>query len=729
MSSATLPIARRELHCSAIEFGPRRLWTVKDPVALRYFQLRDEEHFILRLLDGDHTVEQIQQLFESRFAPRKLRTSELNSFIGVLYREGLVVSPAIGQGATLIARRRRLCFEQRLGRWSNVLAIRIAGINPNRWLEYAAPKLHWLFGRSAAVLGMLVALAALMIVTTNFSTLIDRLPRFHEFFGPGNIVWLALTLTVVKSLHELGHAFACKRLGGDCTEMGVMMLVFTPVLYTHVSDAWLMNRKWQRIAISAAGIVVEIQLAAIASLLWASTYPGLFNALCLNVMFVCSVGTLLINGNPLLRYDGYYILADLLSIPNLSQQASTAFRRWIARLLAGVRIESDSTSTVYHQGWLIAYAIASFGYRIFALAGMLWLVHAALAPYGLAIVAYGMGLLTLIAIAIGPLRRIGRFFQDPPHRAGLIPGRMALSGIGLLLAIGLVILIPMPYSITAPVVFRPRDLRRIYVPHSGILRSAARSGQQVVAGQELARLQNNELDLEVAKLAARELQQRAYIHQLKIRQHDVPTLTDELPFAEQALQEICEQLTHQRQELQRLVLLSPIDGTILPPRKRPVVFDQSVLTEYAGTPLDEENIGCRLDAGALFCLIGDPSRLEAIAMIEESHVPLLAAGQAARLQCAKMHGSISAGRVGMIAQVHEDDLPPELVESQSLSMTQGSDRRMRPLRAVYQAVIELNTDDPRLLPDSSGWTKIQVAPQSLAQRVYRSLRETFRLPW
>ncbi len=146
-----------------------------------------------------------------------------------------------------------------------------------------------------------------------------------------------LALAVVKVLHELGHALTCKHFGGDCHEIGVLLLFFTPCLYCNVSDAWLFPGKWPRIAVSAAGIAVEVFLAAIATFLWWFSIPGVFNTLCLNIMIVCSLNTLLINGNPLLRYDGYYVLADLLDVPNLGQQS-----RWLlGRLLAGFFLGSD----------------------------------------------------------------------------------------------------------------------------------------------------------------------------------------------------------------------------------------------------------------------------------------------------------------------------------------------------------------------------------------------------
>src|SRR5262245_31061163 len=321
-AAISLPLARRDLQIVPIENRGRQDWTVKDPVALRYYQLRDEERFILSLLDGQMNPGEIIAQFERQFAPRRLRRSELAGFLSLLHREGLVTAAALGQGEHLLSR----AADQHRRSWlmslANVLAIRLPGINPNGWLSAAVPYFAWIYSPACLFFVFTLLVAAVTVVTVNFGPLSERLPRLTEFFGPQNLLWLAASLAVVKSLHELGHAFTCKRFGGECNRMGIMLLVFTPALYCDVTGAWMFRERWKRIAVSAAGVIVELVLAAIATIVWAWTQPGLVNALALNVMFVCSVSTLLINGNPLLRYDGYYVLADWLGTPNLQQQAS-----------------------------------------------------------------------------------------------------------------------------------------------------------------------------------------------------------------------------------------------------------------------------------------------------------------------------------------------------------------------------------------------------------------------
>ena len=728
-NSQTLPAARRDLRASSVELRGQRYWTIKDPVSLRYYQLRDEEHFILGLLDGRHTLAEIAQQFERRFAPRRVRTSELAGFLMMLHREGLVIAPAFGQGEHLADRRWRQRWEKMLAQSLNVLAIRLPGVNPDRFLNFLVPRLAWLFSPWCLLCAVALAITAGAVAAVNFGTLVSRLPTFHEFFGPHNILWLAAALALVKVLHELGHAVACKRFGGECNRLGVMLLVFVPALYCDVSDAWMFSQRWRRIAVSAAGMVVELVLASAALLLWATTEPGWFNALCLNIVFVCSVGTLIINGNPLLRYDGYYILADLLGAPNLGQQASAALRRWSARLLAGV--ELDQPRRLAEPGWgpLLGYGLASTLYRGLVILAVLWLIHAALAPHGMAVVAQLVTILVLGALAIGPVRALVQFFRDPSRRSRVQPRRLVLSLVVLSAILAALLAIPLPSRVTAPVVLRPAGARQVYVNTAGVLEWSVAAGDSVRKDQPLASLRNRGLELEAIELASRVQQQRLHVEQLELRRHDVPALGDQLPAAQKALADLQEQRNQKQRELGRLQLIAPIAGVVIPPPARPEHQGQGELVEFAGTPLDPENLGCRLEAGALFCQVGEPDRLEALVIAGEADVERLRPGQRVRLSLNMTPGEILTGRVEDVARINASELPPELIAADLLLVRHGADGRLRPLGNYYQAVVALDDSPDLLLTNPIGWAKIRVDPQPLGLHLYRTLRSTFRLPW
>jgi putative peptide zinc metalloprotease protein len=609
------------------------------------------------------------------------------------------------------------------------LAIRLPGVNPTRWLDRIVPRAAWIVSPVCRVLYIVLVLSSLALVFSQFDELAQRLPRFRDFFSGGNLPWLAISLAVVKSLHELGHAFACKYYGGECNRIGVMLIAFTPALYCDVTDAWLLPHRRQRIAVSGAGILVELGLAAAATWLWAATQPGVFNSLCLNVMFVCSVGTLLINGNPLLRFDGYYIFADWLEAPNLQQQASDAFYRVLGRLAAGIPEEPRRVLAEPPLWLLLSYTILSALYRTVVILGLLWLVFAALAPRGLAVVAQTIIVLVLLALVAGPAMRLWRFLAHPESRMQVNRMRLAGSLAAAALLAALAISIPLPHRVAAPVTLRPAGVVHVYVTTPGLVASAIAPGRVVASGEALARLENRELEAELATLAARRDGQRLHLKQLKVRQFDDPSLGDHIPAATEALADLEEQLAELQERLDELELIAPVAGAVLPPRNVTHTLESDGLPAYSGTPLDEENVGCYLETGTLLCTLADPGRFEAVALVEESDAAGVCPGQQVRLLFPLAPGAVVSGVVERIARGSSIDLPPELVAAGLLPVEQRPGQPVRPLGVYYEAIIRLEQEELPLLTNAPGQARISVAPQSLGRRLYGNLRRTVRWPW
>ena len=312
---------RPDLQSRRQRYQGRVYWVVKDPVGLQYFRFEEEEFAILQMLDGQSSLEDIAEQFEAEFPPQTIRVEELQNFIGMLHRSGLVLSDAAGQGVELKKRHEERRRKELIGSVSNILSIRFKGFDPERILNALYPWVRWFFMPIATCLSLLLVLSALMLVIVQFDVFQSKLPSFQSFFAAQNWLLIAAVLGVTKMIHEFGHGLSCKHFGGECHEMGIMFLVLTPCLYCNVSDSWMLPNRWHRAAIGAAGMYIEVVLASLATFLWWFSEPGLLNYTCLNIMFVSSVSTILFNANPLLRYDGYYILSDIMEVPNLRQKA------------------------------------------------------------------------------------------------------------------------------------------------------------------------------------------------------------------------------------------------------------------------------------------------------------------------------------------------------------------------------------------------------------------------
>lgn len=724
-----LPVVRQDLSYVAQRWQGGRYWTVKDAVRLRYFQLREEEYFVLQLLDGQHTLDEIVAQFEERFAPRKVRMSELSAFVAMLHREGLTVASAYGQGEHLLARRSQRLQREWLGQALNVLAIKFPGVNPDRWLAKLVASIRWLVTPALAISCLLLVAAAALLLTLDVQKLVARLPRLHELVGWGNLTTMFVALMIVKTLHELGHAIACKYFGGQCHHLGVMLLFFTPALYCDVSDAWMFPERWKRIVVSAAGMAVELVLAAMAIILWAFTQPGWLNTLLFNVFVVCSIGTLLINANPLLRYDGYFLFADWLGIPNLREQAQSELRRWWARLAMGVELPPSPALVPASPLLLLSYGVLSAIYRWLMIGGALWLLYAALEPHGLAIVAQLMAAPVIASQLISPFTQAARFLGDPMQRQRIDRWRLTVTCLILASCTALVMALPMPRRVTAPLLLQSAGVRQIYVATPGILEYALPAGSGVRAKQEVARLRNLELELEVSELIQRVDQQRLLIEQWEIRRHEDPALGDALPVAQQTLSDLVEQLAQKRHQQAELILTAPIAGTLLPPTQRASVAETDELSTYVGTPLDLDNRGCYLEAGTWIGSIGSPGGVEALAIVHESELPLLAVGQSARLALTEAAGEILTGHVANIAPLNARDVPEVLWATGAFPAERQANGRRQLQSNYYQVVITIDPHTAPLLAGGLGHTKIRVAPETLGWRAYRALRGVLRWPY
>ena len=436
--------------------GERPAWVVKDPVALRYQRLGEEEFAILQWLDGRTGLDEIRDKFAQRFPPQQLSRQQLHQFLGRLHRQGLLLAESPGQHETLLERwtvQRRWEWFQRL---TSVLAIRFRGADPTGVLNWLYPRVRWMFSRGFLVLGLLLVLGAAALVAIQIDAVLARLPELSSFLRMQNVLWLAATLAVVKVLHELGHALVCKHFGGECHEIGMMLLVFTPCLYCDVSDSWTWPSRWRRIAVAAAGMGVELVLAAVATFLWWFSQPGWLNQMCLNVMVLCSVSTLVFNGNPLLRYDGYYVLSDLLDAPNLGGQSRALVRQALATFFLGIPVEEALDLPERRRPLLAAYAVASTLYSWCVVGAILLFVYRFLEPKRLEILAAVVAAPAAVGLLSAPAVYLVRLLRDPLVRHRVRRGRLAWSTCLVLAALAALLAIPLPCRVTAPGSPRPR---------------------------------------------------------------------------------------------------------------------------------------------------------------------------------------------------------------------------------------------------------------------------------
>jgi putative peptide zinc metalloprotease protein len=635
----------------------------------------------------------------------------------------LIVSDSPGQAESLLRSAHNRRRTDLPGFFAGILACRFRGFDAHRLLDAIYTRTRWLFSWvSQAALAMLLV-AAVVLVFRNHAEFRARLPDARALFHGDNLILLLASISMAKLLHELGHGLACRHFGGECHEVGLMLLFGTPCLYCNVTDAWTFPKKWHRIAVSAAGIWVELVLAAVCTLLWWSSEPGLLNSLCLNLMVVCSVGTVLLNGNPLLRFDAYYVVGDLLEIPNLGPRAAQHWKSRLGRWLLGAddffpeRPEPNGTT-------LLVYGAASAAYRVVLTMGILWGFHQLLKPYHLEFVT----VLAAIGAACGlfwhPLSRCAAFLNDPDRRNQLLSPRGAFRLASLTGLFALLFLVPLPYRVSAPLQIEPSQATRIYVRVPGTVVESASEGRRVNRGEIILQLQNRELESELAQLRGTTAQQRIRLENLRRRQSTDPQSAAEIPTAEEVLADLEERLQQKRRDEERLTLRAPHSGTIYPPHPGTSPDDAPVSGLSNRSPLREERRGSYVEVGTEICRISDSAEFVAALTIDQSDIALVRPGQTVRLILDERPGEVLHGTLVEVAEVGRNAMFLDFTNRAALAPANTASDLPR---AVYEARVSFDSGNRQWIPDGTGRAKIEVSPMSIAARLARYINRTFRL--
>jgi putative peptide zinc metalloprotease protein len=704
-------------------------FVVKDPISLHYFRFRPEEYALLEMLDGETSLEDLKEQFEERFPPRRITVEELARFVSTLHRSGLVIGDRPGQGPQLFERRRQRKWKEWVAWISNVMALRFRGIDPDWMLERLNPWLGWIFAPAAIAVLMSFALSALLLVLINFDVFRSKLPEFHQFFAAGNWLYLAIALGVTKVLHEFGHGLSCKYYGGECHEMGVMILVFTPCLYCDVSDSWMLPNKWKRAAIGAAGMYVEVVLAAIATYLWWNSHPGVFNQLCLDVMFVSSVSTILFNANPLLRYDGYYILSDVLEIPNLRQKATTILGRLASKWCLGIKQPEDPFLPQRKLGWFAFYAVASSLYGWFVTLSIFLFVWNVFKPYRLQVIGQILAGAAIWGLVIRPMQGMIKFLKVPGRRDEV----KAANLTGTILAAGLVAaaiaLIPLPQRVWCAAELRPRDEETVYVSVAGRLEQLlVKPDEEVAKGQTLAELSSLDLDLEIAELEGQRRQAESRLESLQRERYSDPSAALEIGTVTETLKSVREQLARKRRDRRELTLVAPRAGVVLPAPGVPERADPSGrLPGWTGHALDPENLGATYTPGTVLCMIGDREQFEAVMVIDQTEVEFVRQGQPVDLKLDAFPWRTFSGQVDQLAESQIEAGSERLSVKAGGSVPTKTDEagREMPISTSYEALMTVDDAEGVLTPGMRGTARIKVGSRTVGQWLLRLIWQTF----
>ena len=532
-----------------------QVWFVlQDDAAERAHRFTPAAHHVIGLMDGRRSVQQVWEAASSSLGDAAPTQEDVIRLLAQLHAADALLADVPSDSMEVFRRHQkhqRMKWKRRL--WSP-LSLRFPLIDPDRFLQRTLPWVAPLFGWFGLALWLLVVGSAAVLATAHWTDLSENL--VDRVLAPANLVLLWLVYPVVKSLHELGHAYATRHWGGEVHEIGVMLLVLTPVPYVDASAATGFKSKYQRMVVGAAGIAVELFLGSLALFVWLIVEPGIVSSVAYNVMLISGVSTLLFNGNPLLRFDGYYVLSDAIEIPNLGARSNQYLGYLVQRHLLGARDVPSPAHTTGERIWMVGYGITSFIYRIFIMVVIITFIASRFFVVGLLLAAW--------AVATQVVMPVGKSLQSMLNSPHLRRQRGRSAAIGLGVAAGLALLL---FAVPAPLWTRAEGV--VWVPDEAQVRAdtdgfverlLAPADALVTAGQPLLRLDDPFLLTRVAVLQAQQRELEA--------QHQALAFTDRVQAALVA-EELATVQANLRRALQReaaLLLRSPAAGRWVVPQ-------------------------------------------------------------------------------------------------------------------------------------------------------------------
>ena len=534
-----------------------QLWYVLDDRASgRHHRFTPAAYHFIARFDGKHTVQEAWDATTSRLGDDAPTQDEAIQLMGQLHAADVLQCDVPPDTEELFNRHQREQRQKWKKRLMNPLAVRFPLVDPDRFLETWLPFVRPFFGWIGFLFWVGIVTAGVVLAVTHWKELSAHAAT--QALSPLNLVLLVIVYPIVKGLHELGHGFATKVWGGEVHEMGIMFLVFMPVPYVDATASASFPEKRRRISVSAAGMIVELGLAALAMFLWLQVEPGTVRDLALNVMLIGGISTILFNGNPLLRFDGYYIFADAIDIPNLGSRSNKYIAYLAQRYLCGVRSARSPALASGEARWFFFYGISAFVYRQFIMVAIVMLI--ALKAFALAVVIGAWAVFQQLVMPTG--KALAYLFFSPAVRRTRARAVFVISAIAVTV-VGGVFFAPAPHMTRAEGVLWLPEKAHVRAGTDGfIARLLVPADTRVKSGDAVIELQDPLLGAHLKVLEAQRKELQAEFEAVEYEDRvEAQKISDELRSVQASL-------ARARERIEDLIVRSTSDGILVVPQAR-----------------------------------------------------------------------------------------------------------------------------------------------------------------
>ncbi len=553
------PQLQKHVSAHPQEFRGARWYILSDAARARHLRFNDTAYEFVGRLDGEHTVDEIYQSISNTLGEDALTRTDILGILTQLFHLNVLLSGLPADVEQLFKNSELDKNNNRIKRFLNPLAIRFPLIDPDKFLNKTITAVRSSFTLGGATLWLLVVGFAAMLLLVHYQQLMATLKQ--DIFAPQNVILMIALFPIMKACHEFAHAYTVKMWGGEVHEMGITLLVLMPVPYVDASAAWAFREKYKRVLVGASGMIMELFLAAIALIIWTMVQPGVIKDAALSAFLIGSVSTLLFNANPLLRFDGYYILQDLIEIPNLYSRAGKYNLHLFRRYLLG---KTDSVSPATHNSerkWFVVYGVLAWFYRLF-----ISLTIALFLSTKFFVIGVALAIWSLILMFVVPVYRGLKWLILDKSLSG-----MRLQAIGRTVALTSVLvciasLIPFSLYTNAEGIVWVPDQAQIYAETDGFIKEVMiKPGSTVSSGTSVLQLHNPEFDTRLTVLMARH---RELTARLKSERFDEPVQADQ---TKEELATLDADIAALHEQLDSQILVSNVAGVFVLPQEQNMI--------------------------------------------------------------------------------------------------------------------------------------------------------------